>query len=107
MSCLLVTGGAGFIGARVVAAALAAGWDVRVLDSLAADAHASDPAAIAGVEMVRADVTDPRALDRALVGVDVVSHQAAKVGMGIDVADAPDYVACECAGHRGADRRAR
>ena len=36
---LLVTGGAGFIGHAVVADALAAGWQVRVLDSLRADVH--------------------------------------------------------------------
>lgn len=92
MSRLLVTGGAGFIGSRVVVAALAAGWDVRVVDSLSSDVHLSLPAMPAGVELVRADVTDARALDRCLAGVDAVSHQAAKVGIGVDVADAPDYV---------------
>ena len=91
MTLLLVTGGAGFIGSRVVAAALAAGWSVRVVDSLSPDVHAAAPAVPEGVEFVRADITDARALDACLVGVDVVSHQAAKVGMGVDVADAPDY----------------
>ncbi|MGC5171420.1 NAD-dependent epimerase/dehydratase family protein [Microbacterium sp. DT81.1] len=92
MSLLLVTGGAGFIGSRVVTAALSAGWDVRVLDLLSPEVHPSTPAISASVEIVRADVTDARALDGCLVGVDVVSHQAAKVGMGVDVADAPGYV---------------
>ena len=92
MSRLLVTGGAGFIGSRVVAAALAAGWDVRVLDSLSSDVHAATPTMPDGVELVRADITDARALDACLAGVDVVSHQAAKVGMGVDIADAPEYV---------------
>ncbi|WP_127476518.1 NAD-dependent epimerase/dehydratase family protein [Microbacterium sulfonylureivorans] len=92
MSLLLVTGGAGFIGSRIVVAARAAGWDVRVIDALSPDVHTSQPARVDGVELVRADVTDSRALDACLAGVDVVSHQAAKVGMGVDVADAPDYV---------------
>ena len=92
MSRLLVTGGAGFIGSRVVAAALAAEWDVRVLDSLAPDVHRAEPELPEGVELVRADVTDAGALDASLAGVDAVSHQAAKVGMGVDVADAPDYM---------------
>ena len=92
MSVLLVTGGAGFIGSRVVAAAAAAGWSVRVLDSLSTDVHSSPPVVPDGVELVRADITDARALDACLRGVDVVSHQAAKVGMGVDVTDAPDYV---------------
>lgn len=92
MSRLLVTGGAGFIGSRVVAAALAAGWGVRVLDSLAPDVHGAEPELPEGVELVRADVADAGALDASLRGVDAVSHQAAKVGMGVDVADAPDYM---------------
>ena len=31
-------------------------------------------------------------VDAALVGVDAVCHQAAKVGLGVDFQDAPDYV---------------
>ena len=98
MSLLLVTGGAGFIGSRVVVAARAAGWEVRVLDALSPAVHAAQPARVDGVDLVRADVTDPRALDACLAGVDVVSHQAAKVGMGVDVADAPDYVRANALG---------
>lgn len=92
MSVLLVTGGAGFIGSRVAQAALADGWRVRVLDSLSPEVHASHPAPIDGIELVQGDVTDPAALDAALEGVEVVSHQAAKVGMGVDLSDAPAYV---------------
>ncbi|WP_375389325.1 NAD-dependent epimerase/dehydratase family protein [uncultured Amnibacterium sp.] len=92
MGLLLVTGGAGFIGGAVVRAALARGDAVRVLDSLRGDVHAADAAMPAGVEAVRGDVTDPEAVAAALDGVDVVCHQAAKVGLGVDFADAPDYV---------------
>lgn len=90
---LLVTGGAGFIGSRVVVAALDNGWRVRVLDSYRSDVHHAKPAAPQGVDVVHADVTDAAAVDRALEGVDAVSHQAAKVGLGVDLSDAPDYVA--------------
>lgn len=38
-----------------------------------------------------ADVRDADALDRMLPDVDAVVHQAAKVGLGVDVADLPDY----------------
>ncbi|WP_291050918.1 NAD-dependent epimerase/dehydratase family protein [Herbiconiux sp.] len=92
---LLVTGGAGFIGSEIVRQALTAGWDVRVLDSFRDDVHAewTDASAIdPRVEVVRADVRDAAAVASALQGVDAVSHQAGKVGLGVDFSDAPDYV---------------
>ncbi|WP_328293942.1 NAD-dependent epimerase/dehydratase family protein [Kineococcus sp. NBC_00420] len=94
MSTLLVTGGAGFIGGHVVRAALDRGWRVRVLDDLRPDVHAGDVEPVErveGIDVVRGSVTDPIAVDRALEGVDAVSHQAAKVGLGVDLSDAPDY----------------
>ncbi|GAA1960521.1 NAD-dependent epimerase/dehydratase family protein [Microbacterium aquimaris] len=89
---LLVTGGAGFIGSRVVEAALRDGAEVRVLDSFRDDVHGAAPTLPDGAEVIRGDVRDPQTLDRALERVDAVSHQAAKVGLGVDFADAPDYV---------------
>ncbi len=89
---LLVTGGAGFIGSAVVDAALIAGHAVRVLDSARSDVHGAPPLMPPGVEFVHADVRDARAVTDALHGVDVVCHQAAKVGLGVDFSDAPDYV---------------
>ena len=89
---LLVTGGAGFIGGAVVAAALDAGHSVRVIDSLRDDVHGADAVIPEGVEFVRADVRDRDALAAALAGVDLVCHQAAKVGLGVDFSDAPDYI---------------
>ena len=89
---LLVTGGAGFIGGAIVTAALDAGWSVRVLDSLRPDVHGGEPALDPRVEFVHADVRDAVAVAAALEGVDTVCHQAAKVGLGVDFSDAPDYV---------------
>ena len=89
---LLVTGGAGFIGGAIVEAALARGWQVRVLDSLRRDVHGGLPVVDPRVEFVVGDVTDPGVVAHALRGVDVVCHQAAKVGLGVDFSDAPDYV---------------
>lgn len=89
---LLVTGGAGFIGTRVVAAAIRAGWRVRVLDSLRTDVHPASARMPDGIDGVRAEMTDPAAVAAALAGVDVVCHQAAKVGLGVDLSNAPDYV---------------
>ncbi|MCU1424178.1 MAG: NAD-dependent dehydratase [Microbacteriaceae bacterium] len=89
---LLVTGGAGFIGGAIVTAALERGDSVRVLDSLRGDVHGDTPAPPPGVEFVHGDVRDAAVVASALEGVDVVCHQAAKVGLGVDFADAPDYV---------------
>jgi dTDP-L-rhamnose 4-epimerase len=82
---LLVTGGAGFVGSHVVEALLAAGHEVRVLDLR--------DEAPAGAEHVRGDVRDPDTVARALEGADAVCHQAAKVGLGVDLEDVTDYVA--------------
>lgn len=87
-----MTGGAGFIGGAVVSAALDAGLQVRVLDSLRTDVHGSVPQIDPRVEWVHADVRDAAAVSRALDGITVVCHQAAKVGLGVDFSDAPDYV---------------
>jgi dTDP-L-rhamnose 4-epimerase len=91
---VLVTGGAGFIGSAIVTASRAAGHEVRVLDALLPAVHPSypdGPPGLDGVELLVGDVRDAAAVDRALDGVDVVCHQAAMVGLGIDVQDMPAY----------------
>jgi dTDP-L-rhamnose 4-epimerase len=91
---VLVTGGAGFIGASVVAALLDAGHDVRVLDALLPAVHPvypGPPPGMEDVDLVVGDVRDPATVDRALAGMEAVCHQAAMVGLGVDVQDMPDY----------------
>jgi dTDP-L-rhamnose 4-epimerase len=89
---VLVIGGAGFIGQHVVRELLARGHEVCAMDSLRADVHAGrawpQPA---GIETVKADVRDADALNQALQGIETVVHLAAKVGLGVDVQDLPDY----------------
>jgi dTDP-L-rhamnose 4-epimerase len=90
---VLVTGGAGFIGGHVVEALLAHGLEVVVLDVLHPAAHHERPRDLhAEAEYRFEDVGDRAAVERALAGVDAVSHQAAMVGLGVDLADLPEYV---------------
>ncbi|HEX2904989.1 MAG TPA: NAD-dependent epimerase/dehydratase family protein [Jatrophihabitans sp.] len=88
---VLLTGGAGFIGQHVLRRLLAADHEVRVLDSLRPDVHRAPWTPPAGVELQVGDVRDPAAVDQALAGVDGVLHLAAKVGLGVDLQDLPDY----------------
>ncbi len=89
---VLLTGGAGFIGRHTLAALLARGHSVRVMDSLREDVHHGRPyTPPTGVELQVADIRDAAACDKALAGIDAVIHLAAKVGLGVDVQDLPDY----------------
>ncbi|GAA1401214.1 NAD-dependent epimerase/dehydratase family protein [Catellatospora coxensis] len=91
---VLITGGAGFIGSHVTRALAAAGHDVSVLDCLHPAAHqpGSDVREVHGVPVRRGDLRDRDTVESALAGVDAVVHQAAMVGMGVDLADLPAYV---------------
>jgi dTDP-L-rhamnose 4-epimerase len=89
-----VTGGAGFIGSAVVDLLVAEGVEVVVLDVLLPVAHRREPSYLnPDATYVRADVRDPEAVAECLRGVDAVSHQAAMVGLGLDLRDAPGYAA--------------
>jgi dTDP-L-rhamnose 4-epimerase len=90
---ILVTGGAGFIGSHVVSACRDAGHEVRVLDALLPAVHPAgvEPTLPDGGELLVGDVRDAGMVDRALEGVDAVCHQAAMVGLGVDVQDMPEY----------------
>ncbi|MFC7529205.1 NAD-dependent epimerase/dehydratase family protein [Actinoplanes sp. GCM10030250] len=95
MTHVLVTGGAGFIGTHVVTALLGASHHVTILDSGHPGAHRTPlPDHLAGAPLNRADLTDRTAVAGALSGVDVVIHQAAMVGLGVDLDDLPEYVRC-------------
>lgn len=72
-SKILVTGATGAVGPRVVTALIDAGYQVRTLSL------DSPPLGIwpKGVESLKGDVTDPNAVQSAMMGVDTVIHMAA------------------------------
>jgi len=84
-SSVLITGGAGFIGAHLAAELLAQGVRVRVLDVLDPQVHADGtrPAYLdPDVELIEGDVRDGEAVRRALRGAEAVCHLASAVGVG-------------------------
>lgn len=90
---ILVTGGLGFIGSRLVDDLVALDHEVVVLDSLADHVHRDDPDyRNPAATYHRGDVRDPDAWAEVLPGVDAVSHQAARVGLGVSPADVRGYV---------------
>jgi dTDP-L-rhamnose 4-epimerase len=95
---ILVTGAAGFIGSHVVEALLDAGHEVVALDVLLPFVHPDLDAARGrvpeGAPLIEADVRDLDAMRDALAGIDAVCHQAAMVGLGVDMGDAPLYAGC-------------
>ncbi len=83
---ILITGGAGFIGSRLVRA-LASAHRVWVVDNLHPQIHgtdASSPRFPEGVDFIRGDVRDSECLTRALraASPSVVYHLAAETGTG-------------------------
>jgi nucleoside-diphosphate-sugar epimerase len=74
---VLVTGGAGYVGAVLVPQLLARGYQVRVLDLyLYGDDVLRDVASNPGLEQVKGDIRDRQVLERVMPGCDAVIHLA-------------------------------
>jgi UDP-glucose 4-epimerase len=76
MSKVLVTGGAGYIGAHVAAELLKAGYSVRIYDDFSNGLHKRVDGNFRDV--VEGDILDREKLIQAMHGVDAVIHLAAK-----------------------------
>ncbi len=92
---VLITGGAGFVGAHVANELLSKGYEVRALDSLHPQVHGREerrPDYLnRSVELVVGDVRDPRAVAECLKGVDAVYHFASLVGVGQSMYEVERY----------------
>lgn len=90
---VLVTGGAGFIGANYVKRLVERGDQVRVLDNLSRPGSVRNVEWLGstlggdGFELVRADIRDAEAVTRAAHEIDVVVHLAAQVAVTTSVED--------------------
>lgn len=83
----LVSGGAGFIGRKLIENLLARGARVRILDNLSPQIHGQDAGIPAwaqrdGIDFVRGTVTSRDDWLHALDGVTAVAHLAAETGTG-------------------------
>jgi len=77
MTCVLVTGGSGFIGQHLVATLVASGRQTRVLD-------VRPPGrTVANAQYIKGSVLDRELVDQALDGVDEVYHLAGLPGMWV------------------------
>lgn len=76
----MVTGGAGYIGSRLVPLLLDEGHDVTVFDSLAGSSPDNLAGVFGDIEFVRGDVRDYGDVRDALEGADAVIHLAAITG---------------------------
>lgn len=93
---VLIIGGAGFVGSHLADAYLARGYTVRVLDNLTSQVHGSDarrPDYLSpDVEFIPGDIRDKEQLTAALRDVEIVSNQAAVVGVGQSMYEISRYV---------------
>lgn len=73
----LITGATGFVGGHIAEGCVARGNKVRAVSRNGSDTSLLDRI---GAEIIRGDVSDPRVVQEAVEGADVVVHCAAKVG---------------------------
>ncbi len=76
-SKVLVTGGAGFIGSNLADALIAQGAKVSIIDNLVTGFRENLEEIAGPIDFIEGDLNDPKALSKALDGVEIVFHHAA------------------------------
>src|SRR5690242_13899848 len=102
---VLITGGAGFIGAHVANELLSRGYSVRALDNLCPQVHGTATTRPdylnREVELQIGDIRDPHAVSRALDKSDAVIHLVALVGVGQSMYQIGEYTSVNNGGTAG------
>jgi len=81
MTRWLITGGAGFIGSHLVEALVTRGASVRVLDNFSTGRWENLAPVRDRIEIIEGDIRDPRMVESATDGVEVIAHLAAIVSV--------------------------
>ncbi len=94
---VLITGGAGFIGSHVTDKFLNLGYQVVVLDNLTISNKLSLEAQ-KKVEFINGDIRDPKIVDSAVAGCQIIIHLAAIVGVDEVIKNPKDMLETETLG---------
>ncbi|MCB0105942.1 MAG: GDP-mannose 4,6-dehydratase, partial [Caldilineaceae bacterium] len=92
---VLITGGAGFVGAHLANELIEHGYKVHLFDALLPQVHGArnewpaylDPS----IELIHGNICDPGAVRRACRNMDIVYHLAARVGVGQSMYEVSRY----------------
>jgi dTDP-L-rhamnose 4-epimerase len=99
---VLITGGAGFVGSHLADELLVHGYQVRALDNLSSQVHGLEnkkPEYLnRDIELIRGDIRDRRAVQKALEGINAVFHLAAAVGVGQSMYEIAHYTSINTLG---------
>ena len=77
---VLVTGGAGFIGSKVVSKLIDLGANVRVVDDLSKGEAFNLPKVIDKMEFIQGDLLNAKFAARCMEGIEICFHLAARIG---------------------------
>lgn len=100
MDKLLITGGAGFIGTKMVER-LYGKYDITLLDNLDPQIHGLNPdlsTLESKARLIRADIRSREEVDRAVAETDYILHLAAQTGTGQSMYMIHDYTDVNCIG---------